>query len=91
MPAPAAKFLWNEMSESQWKGLHASWLMQWDGLPLLQNEFYHVMPGVFIDRRMQMWLEDTDELGMLLVAIRKHIVLMFGNSLLTFVFSEYYG
>ncbi len=69
MPAPAPKFLWNATSREQWEGLYKRWLTQWDGREYMQYEFDHVRPGVILDRRTDMWLEDADELGILFSSI----------------------
>lgn len=69
MPAPAAKFLWEAKSPEDWEHLYKKWLAQWDGQEFLQHEFTFVKPGVMLDERTQMWLEDADELGILFSAI----------------------
>ncbi|KAH7356917.1 hypothetical protein BKA65DRAFT_534684 [Rhexocercosporidium sp. MPI-PUGE-AT-0058] len=69
IPAPAPKYLWQAASEVQWKDLYERWLAQWQGRPYLQHEFIIVSPGPFLDERTQMWLEDTDEFGMLFMSI----------------------
>ena len=69
MPATAAKFLWQATTRQQWNAFYNRWLAQWDGRVYLQKEFQDIMPGVILDRRTQMWLEDADELGMLMVSL----------------------
>ncbi|PVH74147.1 hypothetical protein DL98DRAFT_537687 [Cadophora sp. DSE1049] len=69
IPAPAPKYLWNATSEEQWKGLYERWLAQWQGQQYLQHEFMFVTPGPFLDERTQLWLEDTDEFGMMFMSI----------------------
>lgn len=74
IPAPAPKYLWNATSEEQWKGLYERWLVQWQGQQYLQHEFMFITPGPFLDVRTQLWLEDTDEFGMLFMSICKYYV-----------------
>ncbi|KAE8445698.1 hypothetical protein EG329_012996 [Mollisiaceae sp. DMI_Dod_QoI] len=69
MPAPAAKFLWEARSKEDWEFLYKKWLAQWDGCEYMQHEFGGVKPGVMLDERTLMWLEDTDELGVLFSSI----------------------
>lgn len=69
IPAPTAKYLWSATSEEQWKGLYERWLTQWQGQQYLQHEFMFVTPGPFLDERTQLWLEDTDEFGMMFMSI----------------------
>ncbi|KAH6722103.1 C6 finger domain-containing protein [Leptodontidium sp. MPI-SDFR-AT-0119] len=69
IPAPAPKYLWQATSEGQWEELYVRWLAQWQGRQYLQHEFISVAPGPFLDERTQMWLEDTDEFGILFLSI----------------------
>lgn len=69
MPAPAAKFLWQASTKKEWESLYKRWLVQSDGLEYIQKEFLYVKPGLTLDRRTQMWLEDADELGVLFLSI----------------------
>jgi hypothetical protein len=68
MPAPAAKFLWQATSREQWEYFYRLWLAQWNGSPPMQHEFSYITDGP-LDRRVEMWLEDTDELGVLFLSI----------------------
>ncbi|KAL2073435.1 hypothetical protein VTL71DRAFT_10759 [Oculimacula yallundae] len=69
IPAPAPKYLWLATSEEQWKDLYVRWLAQWKGRQYMQHEFMFVEPGPFLDERTQLWLEDTDEFGMMFMSI----------------------
>lgn len=69
IPAPAPKYLWQATSEEQWEGLYRRWLAQWNGQEFMQHEFMCITPGPFLDERAQLWLEDTDEFGMLFASI----------------------
>lgn len=71
IPAPAPKYLWQATEEEQWKDLYERWLAQWQGRQYLQHEFMFVSPGPFLDERTQLWLEDTDEFGMMFMSICK--------------------
>ena len=74
MPAPAAKYLWQANTKQQWEGLYKRWLVQWDGQEYFQKEFLYVKPGLALDQRTQMWLEDADELGILFLSICKSFI-----------------
>ncbi|KAI1132855.1 hypothetical protein F5Y10DRAFT_170911 [Nemania abortiva] len=69
MLAPGAKWLWQAADEKLWMGLYARWLAQWDGQELIQAEFFLVEKGPVMDPRVEMWLEDADELGILIMSI----------------------
>ncbi|KAI0097257.1 hypothetical protein GGR51DRAFT_541572 [Nemania sp. FL0031] len=69
MLAPGAKWLWQAADEKIWMGLYARWLAQWDGKEFIQAEFFLVDKGPVMDPRVEMWLEDADELGMLIMSI----------------------
>jgi hypothetical protein len=69
MPAPAAKFLWQAGSKEEWERLYKRWLFQWDGREYLKREFTYIKSGLNLDRRTQLWLENTDELGVLMLSI----------------------
>lgn len=71
MPAPAAKFLWQAADEASWDGMYRRWLAQWDGCEPMQADLLTVGPAIAMGRRMEMWLEDADELGVLVIALRK--------------------
>jgi hypothetical protein len=74
IPAPTAKFLWNAASEEKWERLYYRWLVRWGKSQYMLHEAGVVRPGVMMESRAQMWLEDTDELGLLFMAISKLIV-----------------
>ena len=73
IPAPAAKFLWQASDRHQWESLYKRWLIQWNDCECIQHEFTMVKSGVPLDRRTQMWLEDADELGILLMSISTNL------------------
>lgn len=69
MPAPAAKMLWQVNHKDEWEALYDRWLIRWEGSEYLQQEFWEIEPGVFINRRTQKWLEETDEFGIMLMSL----------------------
>jgi hypothetical protein len=71
LPAPTAKVLWQARSEEEWRFLYAQWLKNWDRCGYLQGEFLLVEQGIKLDERSEMWLEETDELGIMFMAISK--------------------
>jgi hypothetical protein len=71
IPAPSPKFLWQATERKQWESLYNRWLAQWDGNDFYQWEFFEVQPGIRMNDRCEMWLEDADEFGMIFISIRK--------------------
>lgn len=71
IPAPAAKFLWDASTPEQWEPLYNKWLAKWDGQCFLQSEFQKVGNGIVMNRRAEMWLEEADEFGLLIMAMSK--------------------
>ncbi|KAI0155331.1 hypothetical protein GGR57DRAFT_464845 [Xylariaceae sp. FL1272] len=63
MLAPGPKYLWQATEERTWCNLYMRWLAQWDGREIVQAEFFLVDKGPVMERRVEMWLEDADELG----------------------------
>ena len=72
IPAPTAKILWNARSETEWQVAYYQWLKDWSRCGYLQGEFLLVEEGAKLDERTEMWLEETDEFGMLFMGIRKY-------------------
>ncbi|KAH8666355.1 hypothetical protein BX600DRAFT_270749 [Xylariales sp. PMI_506] len=68
-PGPGAKFLWAAADEAVWSGLYNRWLAQWDGKDFLFAEFTCVDSEIVMNRRAEIWLEDADELGFLLLSL----------------------
>lgn len=72
MPGPGAKFLWNASNEQSWNALYERWLEQWDeGRDFMFAEFMGIDPEVVMNRRAEIWLEDADELGFLMLSLGK--------------------
>jgi len=71
IPASSAKYLWQATERNKWESLYNRWLAQWDGADYYQWEMAEIQPGMRIDSRAEMWLEDADEFGMLFMSIGK--------------------
>ncbi|KAF2972880.1 hypothetical protein GQX73_g749 [Xylaria multiplex] len=69
MLATGPKWLWQARDEKTWTNLYGRWLAQWDGKEIIQAEFFLTERGPVMDSRVEMWLEDADELGMLIMTI----------------------
>ncbi|KAI0129492.1 hypothetical protein BJ170DRAFT_275965 [Xylariales sp. AK1849] len=69
MPGPAAKFLWSTADETSWNSLYNRWLAQWDGQDFLFAEFACIDQEIVMNRRAETWLEDADELGILVLSL----------------------
>jgi hypothetical protein len=69
MPAPAAKYLWQADSQDEWARLYLRWLVMWEGKKYMQWEFVGIKPGVALDKRAELWLEDVDEYGIMFMSI----------------------
>jgi hypothetical protein len=71
MPAPASKSLWQATGREHWQYLYNCWLNTWEECGYLQGEFAIIKPGIKLDPRAEMWLEEADEFGMLFISIGK--------------------
>jgi hypothetical protein len=69
MPGPGAKFLWLASDEGAWNSLYTRWLAQWDGQDFLYAEYSCIDPEIVMNRRAEIWLEDADEFGFLVMAL----------------------
>ncbi|KAI1422016.1 hypothetical protein F5Y12DRAFT_765194 [Xylaria sp. FL1777] len=69
MLAAGPKWLWQATDEKTWMSLYTRWLAQWDGKELIQAEFFLVERGPVMDPRIEKWLEDADELAILIMTI----------------------
>ncbi|KAH9885512.1 hypothetical protein F4778DRAFT_505289 [Xylariomycetidae sp. FL2044] len=65
--SPGPKYLWQAADERAWESLYTRWLAQWDGREPVLAEFFLVDRDPVMPRRMEMWLEDADELGVVLM------------------------
>ncbi|KAI0394889.1 hypothetical protein F5Y17DRAFT_425919 [Xylariaceae sp. FL0594] len=70
MPPPGPKYLWQATDARTWRSLYSRWLAQWNGgRSVVHAEFCLVEKGFVMDERMEMWLEDADELGILFMSV----------------------
>jgi len=69
MPAPAAKFLWQAGTRGDWERLYERWLEQWRDEPLTVHELAEFNAEIESERRVETWLEDADELGIMFFGI----------------------
>jgi hypothetical protein len=67
MPSPAPKVLWDARSDG-WQSLYQDWMGRWQGGPHRLEELQVIGPEVETDPRTQMWLEEADEFGLLLMS-----------------------
>ncbi|KAL4964258.1 uncharacterized protein BDV14DRAFT_201036 [Aspergillus stella-maris] len=75
MLAPAAKGLWQAKDAEVWGEKYRQWLGEWAGVEYLHGEVAEIVGGVCLDRRGERWLEETDELGLLLLALGERVKL----------------
>jgi hypothetical protein len=68
LPAPAARYLWQERDERRWQRLYSDWLRQWSNGSYKMGEFFHLNPNGNLDARSEMYLAEADEFGMMLIA-----------------------
>ena len=70
MPVPGIKSLWQARDETQWENLYDSWLRECTGGCFLRRELM-AMPEPRSQReaRLQYWLENVDEFGMMLMTV----------------------
>ncbi|KAL2831452.1 hypothetical protein BDW59DRAFT_157881 [Aspergillus cavernicola] len=74
LPAPAPRYLWQadgqqQMTTSTWQRLYSGWRAQWEeGGEVVMEEFFRIRPGDGLDERVERWLADADEFGMMLMA-----------------------
>jgi hypothetical protein len=70
VPAPAGKVLWNARTQDEWESAYDRWLGHWAGIePLLMGDLAEIQPGTDLDRRAEIWLEEADEYGMMLMSM----------------------
>lgn len=74
MRAPGPKWLWQAADEKRWTNLYARWLAQWNGKEIIQAELFLVEHGPVMDPRVEMWLEDADELSILMMSISEQFL-----------------
>lgn len=73
LPAPESKFLWNERDKCRWELNYDAWLRVWSkwGGGCTFGALFNIAPGKPLDEKTEMWLAETDEYGMMLMAESK--------------------
>lgn len=72
MPAPAGKVLWQARDVQQWDSAYNHWLARWDkGCFLMEELMKRTNLGSVADDRLQMWLAEVDEFGMMIMVVVK--------------------
>ena len=74
VPAPASKVLWQAQTREEWESAYNRWLARWGAGPFLMGELMkHSTPDPASDAvsRQQMWLEEMDEFGMMMLFVVK--------------------
>ena len=70
MPAPAGKVLWQARSREQWESAYNHWLAKWDKGSFSMGEVMkRRRPESGASERLQMWLEEVDEFGMMMMIV----------------------
>ncbi|KAM0817382.1 putative Transcription factor domain-containing protein [Seiridium cardinale] len=67
-PAPTARYLWHQTDEATWITNYMQWLRLWKDGVYRTAELFHVKRGEPLDERGELWLAETDELGVMLMA-----------------------
>ncbi|KAH8660008.1 hypothetical protein BX600DRAFT_53025 [Xylariales sp. PMI_506] len=78
LPAPAARYTWQNDCEGNWEHLYSQWLRQWPGEGYKMAELFSINAlntGDALDERSEMWLAEADEFGMMLMAEVNGVVL----------------
>lgn len=68
MPTVEAKTLWQARDEGGFHQSYATWLANWTDGPHTMQELMLISPGVELPERTERWLQDVDELGMMLMS-----------------------
>lgn len=68
--------LWEARTREEWERAYDRWLGRWSkgGFYKLE-ELAEVRPGPEIDHRTEMWLEEADEFGMMMMALGRILLL----------------
>jgi hypothetical protein len=70
MPAPAGKVLWEITAQEKWEVAYDRWLGRWAGLDVYTlGDLENMPPGPTLDLRSELWLEEADDLGILLMTM----------------------
>lgn len=65
---PAVQSLWQAGSEREWLLLYENWLSRWQDGAYKTGETFVILPNFELDERTMSWLEEADELGILLMS-----------------------
>lgn len=79
MLAPAPKHLWQTKDREEWIAYYNLWLVEWGQHEFLHGEISEATAGVKLDRRVEKWFQETDELGMLCMLLAEKVI-MDGNN-----------
>ena len=69
MIAPAPKVLWLAKDKEEWESQYNRWLAEWDRDEYMHGEISAIGEDILMDRRSDKWLSETDELGLLVMAL----------------------
>jgi hypothetical protein len=75
MFAPAPKLLWQAKDKDEWESHYDRWLLEWEKDEYLHGEIADIKLNVSLDKRSEKWLEETDEFGMLIMAIGEKVAI----------------
>ncbi|KAK5988347.1 hypothetical protein PT974_12498 [Cladobotryum mycophilum] len=74
--APTSKLLWLATTKEEWERRYSRWMLRWRPRGFFRmEELMAIPPGVQVDERVNAWLAETDEFGIMIMA-------MVGNMLL---------
>ena len=69
-PAPAGKLLWQASPREQWERTYNRWLVRWQDRPSLLGDLMICRRrSVEESERLQKWIEEVDEFGMMLMIV----------------------
>lgn len=84
LPAPSGKVLWNINDRSKWEVAYDKWLGRWAGLGIYTvGDLTGMPPGLTLDLRSEMWLEEADEFGMMLMTLGKRFLTWTSSELIS--------
>ena len=78
VPAPAGKVLWSIATEEKWEIAYDRWLGRWAGMGIYTlGDLQGALRGPLgdLNLRLEMWLEEADEFGIMFMALRKTPIL----------------
>ncbi|KAK5745917.1 hypothetical protein LTR17_001046 [Elasticomyces elasticus] len=67
LPAPSARYLWEEQDERTWYALYQKWRMQWKDGYYAMSELFPIQPGAELDERTEAWLAEADAFGVMMM------------------------